>query len=649
MRIRGEIWTLILLLATGALLRGLYLSELSSSPSSLIPQVDAGYHDYWARGLAFDTWNLPPQTHDPQIQTTPFFRAPGYPFFLSLVYRLTGGNPIAVRLVQMVLGLLSALLAFAIGRRWFGGRMGLIFCGFVATYWGFIYFEGDLLDPPLLVALLLLLIWSLGSWTDKLTLGRVLGSGVLLGVSALVRPTMLLVIPAILGWAYWIVRDRRQFSMAAAGVLLAAALAIAPATIRNYRVSKDFVLISSNAGINLLLGNHAEANGTISSIVPGLGELGTSYDYPSLVRALETKLGRPLKHSEVSAYLGAMARAYIWAHPLATFKLTLKKALLFWGPREVGNNKEDELERASSRILRWIPGNFASSMALFTLGMAAFLQRWKREDRQRRQVGALVALVIAMTFISYLPYFVAGRFRMPLLPLLLFFGAFFLDKWIDWIKARRFQVVIVWLIGGMASYALASQNFAGYTPSKEKWHFDRGVRFARSGQVDAAMREYEAVLVIRPSHAHAQFNLGALLEFNGQTQEAERRYKTALGLNPDFGLAHHALGKILARQGDVNGAAVHFRAAVTLDPSPSLYVDYADLLAGQGTHDQAIDAYQNAIRLNPHYAPAHNNLAVLLYLKGDYTGAWQEVERCRRYGGSPSEEFVNALRQKLAQ
>jgi tetratricopeptide (TPR) repeat protein len=649
MRVRGEIWTLILLLATGALLRGLYLSELVASPGALTPQIDAGYHDYWARGLAFQTWNLPPQTHDPQIQTTPFFRPPGYPYFLSVVYRLTGGDAVAVRMVQMALGLLSAFLAFVIGRRWFGGRMGLLFCGFVATYWGLIYFEGDLLDPPLMVALLLLLVWSLGLWTDKFTWLRALGSGALLGGSALVRPTVLLAIPAILGWAYWMLRDRRQFSIAAAGLLLATALTIAPATIRNDRVAKDFVLISSNSGINLLLGNHAEANGTITPTVPGLGELGTSFDYPKLVSAIETKLGRSLKHSEVSAHLGAMARAYIWAHPLETLKLTFKKALLFWGPREVGNNKEDELERASSRVLQWIPGNFASSMALFILGMVAFLRRWKTQDRQRGQLGVLITLLIAVNFIAYLPYFVAGRFRMPLVPLLLFFAAFFLDQFIGWIQARRWQVVAVWLVGGMASYALASQNFTRYEPLKDKWHFDRGVRLAQSGQIDAAMGEYAAALAIRPTHFHAEFNLGALLEFKGRIREAETHYKKVLSVNPEFALAHHALGKILARQGDIEWAARHFNAALTLDPSPSLYMDYADLLVKQGKNDLAMAAYQNAVRLNPKLAPAHNNLAVLLFLKGDYAGAWRAVELCRRFGGSPSEEFVQTVRQKLAQ
>ena len=50
------------------------------------------------------------------------------------------------------------------------------------------------------------------------------------------------------------------------------------------------MLISSNAGINLFIGNNSHADGLVSAAIPGLGRFGTCYDYPALVRNLERQV-----------------------------------------------------------------------------------------------------------------------------------------------------------------------------------------------------------------------------------------------------------------------------------------------------------------------------------------------------------------------
>jgi len=67
----------------------------------------------------------------------------------------------------------------------------------------------------------------------------------------------------------------------------------------------------------------------------------------------------------------------------------------------------------------------------------------------------------------------------------------------------------------------------------------------------------------------------------------------------------------------------------------------------QGKGDEAIREYQEAIRLEPDLASAHNNLAISLYLKGDYAEAWKEVRLCRKYGLNPHPGFIKALSQKM--
>ncbi len=72
-----------------------------------------------------------------------------YTFYLALIYRLFGQNPIVGRLIQAVLvGILQPLLAFWIGRRLFGVAVGLVAAGISAIYIYFIYYSATLMTEP---------------------------------------------------------------------------------------------------------------------------------------------------------------------------------------------------------------------------------------------------------------------------------------------------------------------------------------------------------------------------------------------------------------------------------------------------------------------------------------------------------------------
>ncbi len=152
MRLSRELLILIGIVVLGSVLRVLYLSEIAGDLGFSNPGVDASYHDYWARGLATGNWSATAPLDDPLIRSTPYFRPPGYPYFLALIYLLTGSSYLAARIIQMVIGIISCLLAFHLGRKWSGSRIGLIFAGFMSVYWIFIYFEGELLEPVLLAS-----------------------------------------------------------------------------------------------------------------------------------------------------------------------------------------------------------------------------------------------------------------------------------------------------------------------------------------------------------------------------------------------------------------------------------------------------------------------------------------------------------------
>lgn len=634
MKRRTEITILVAILVMGALVRALYLSEMVHNIAFRNPGVDAGFHDYWARGIVTDDWTPPYGMADPKIRTTPYFRPPGYPYFLAIIYAITGPSYLAVGIVQMILGLLACVLAWRFGRKWFGSAVGLVFAGFMAVYWVFVYYEGELLEPALLVPLAILLIHELSLWVERVTFRRVLLDGFCLGVFALIRPNILLFVPVVLIWAFWLMwpdRRRRDFYLTAVALLVGMGLAIFPATIRNCLVARDFVLISSNGGINLYIGNNESATGICAGRILDLGEFQTCFDYPNIVRNLERKLGRHLKHSEVSDYFSRQAVKYITENPSRALQLTWRKALLFWGPLEVGHNKEDESERQYSRVLRNIPFDFPVAFALAAVGSLLAIidtrSQWKRhEGRARAGVFLLVALFILSYFASYLPYFVAGRYRVPVVPFLLLLGSYGLVRIADLILTRQYLRGSVFLLLIVPAYALASMNPTGFRPDYAKWHYDRAVDYESVGRTEQAIREYQRAIRIRENFIQAHTNLGLLLLEKGDIKGAMRHFSTSISIYPHDQWAHYGMGQALATMGDLRSAEDAYREAIRIDPNHFLaFYQLALVRAATGDVTSARSFLLRSLEINPRFAPAHVSLGVMAETEG------KTEEAIRRY------------------
>lgn len=150
-------------------------------------------------------------------------------------------------------------------------------------------------------------------------------------------------------------------------------------------------------------------------------------------------------------------------------------------------------------------------------------------------------------------------------------------------------------------------------------HFEAALALLRRGRLDDAAIAFEAMTVAYPDLAGPWLNLAIVRARDGRTDEAERALRAAIERNPRNPVAHDLLGQ---------------------------------LYRGQGRFEEARDAYQSALRIDPDYAAAHLNLAILLdlYLQ-QLPQALAHYERYRRLGGDDRalvERWIADLRQRLA-
>ena len=86
-----------------------------------------------------------------------------------------------------------------------------------------------------------------------------------------------------------------------------------------------------------------------------------------------------------------------------------------------------------------------------------------------------------------------------------------------------------------------------------------------------------------------------------------------ISLNDQAWAAHNNLGVIQSKDGQIDDAINHFQQVIKLQPDYAVgYFNLGDALRLKGQPNQAIEQYQMALALREDYFKAHNNLALLL-------------------------------------
>lgn len=326
-----------------------------------------------------------------------FGRAPGYPALLSLLGADAQATsaPVRIKAVQAVLGAIVVWMIGVIASRAWTPRAGAVAAAIAAAYPPLIWISAYVFSESFYMPLALggvLLLDAARARTDEEQSTRgggalTVAAGLLAGVSILVRPGMLLFLPLA---ALWLIR-RRQWSLALA-FCVAAAVVVAPWTLRNAHVYGRFVLVASEGGVTFWTGNHPLARGE--------GDLAAN---PDIKRAdIAFRAAHPgLSAEELEPLYYRDAIAYILDYPGWWLALVAKKAFYTFVP--VGPSYT--LHSTRYLLASVIP--YALLAPLAFIGLTRLLRR-----RNAATPLLLLALSVVMTSLIFFPQ---ERFRIPVL------------------------------------------------------------------------------------------------------------------------------------------------------------------------------------------------------------------------------------------
>jgi tetratricopeptide (TPR) repeat protein len=180
--------------------------------------------------------------------------------------------------------------------------------------------------------------------------------------------------------------------------------------------------------------------------------------------------------------------------------------------------------------------------------------------------------------------------------------------------------------------------------------FTRAVEHHLAGRLEAAGRDYQAVLAAIPDHAPTLHLLGALAFQIGQIEPAINLISAAIGIDDTVPAYRNDLGEALRQAGRLDEAAKQYRAALALEPGNVAALNNLGIVEqSQGRRAAAIALYRQAIAIEADFAPAQLNLGVALLESGDIEAAATALETARRLDPANPAATLNLANLRQAQ
>jgi len=601
-------WSVIFALALGV--RLLYMYQTSSSPLFNTFQTDTEWHAQWVQNIVSGQFT----------EQKPFFRAPLYPYFLAGAYKITGDSFAGARLIQHLLGSISCVLVFLLARRVYDSKVALI-AGLICAFYGpLVYFENELLIPSLVVFLLLLALCALCSAAAKPTWVRWGVSGLAMGFCAIARPNFLALVPVIVVWWFWRgKRERTSKQFIADAVMFCAGmmLPILPVTLHNRICGHEWVLVSTQGSVNFYIGNNPQNDGKTAvaygpiAIVDSQRYVDNVWSNSRLVA--EQELGGELTESEISKFWFGKSFRFWNESPGQAFVLTLRKAYYYFNGYEIESNRSvylDSFWSPLSGLLIWTYGLAFPLGVIMPLALVGLFLPAKD-----RSLAALLRWFLIVYSLTVIAFFVTGRFRMPIVPLLIIFAATTcceIYRIISEKQISRLKVLVPVLL-----LLLAICNSTFLQVRKVEYSRQAGIigkAYYQLSQPGLAIDYFLEAIESNPGNFDARLNLGRAFLWLGRYPEAESTFREVVEMAPGVGVAHTDLG-----------LSLH----------------------GQGKSEQAKASFIQGIQLEPDQPDAHYHLAMLMMDEGGYEIAWHHLHRAMNLGWAPDPEFVSKLRGKM--
>ena len=333
---------------------------------------------------------------------------PIYPYLVAGIFKIwgifSGKSRLVIETLNCAFSALTVIPIYGIAQRTFKKSAA------IGAAWAWVFLPTSLFFPILWVwdtavaALFLALIfWGTLAVRDAKTIMPWAGYGALCAMGVLINPSLLSVLPFLAGWALW--QSRRasacwvKFS---AATLLVFVIGLVPWTIRNYRVFGKMIVLRSNFGLELWLGNN-----------PNVADTWSQWLHPNDNQEEAEKYKR-MGEIPYMAEKEQEALRFMRTHPAETLQLMFRRFVDNW--LAITESPADTWSSSPLYVKAFFAMNFL--LSFFTLLGVLFAYRARPLEAFPY---AMVILIFPLVF--YLTHS-SLRYRFPMDPIMMVLAAY---------------------------------------------------------------------------------------------------------------------------------------------------------------------------------------------------------------------------------
>ena len=415
-----------------------------------------------------------------------YHQEPLYAYVMALFYALTGNGVFPMMLIQGLLGVLSGVLIWVLTRKYFGDLTALV-AGLLYLFCGVILFqEALILRTAWSVFFALLTVWTLEKALESRKGAAYLVCGLCLGMAYLLQSVFSMYLLGALFLCFMQERTHPRIMARLAALLLLGFVAVnAPLVWRNAAVGAPLTSISSVGAITFTAGN-VYGTKTISNWAPDAGKCAEIM-------------------GKTEGDFGAVVVETLGTHPSAASygKLLWSKFRRVLDGLEWPNNENYYFYRQLVPALQWA---FLDFYWIGWSGAAGIIfSLYYRKKTRTILLAMLVQLAVMLGF------YVLGRFRTPLVALMIPFAAYALVECARWSRSGRMETVMKLAIAVLCFYflsysyrrhAVSMLDPTDYNVMYELAYYERIKNNADAGQWREAIACHEAFLQKQPEFVH---------------------------------------------------------------------------------------------------------------------------------------------------
>jgi len=514
-----------------------------------------------------------------------YFMSPLYPYILAIFDMLGMDHVVWMRVTQIFISSFGAVLLFFLGRDLFNRKVGIIAAVLAVFNPLWMYYDSALLIESSFAFIILLYVFVMLKAEKNDSVFLLVISGLLFGICVVYRANIMLFFFVWFGYVFF--RKKQAHSFRSALIHgIATLMVILPFTIHNYQAERIFIPITSSAGYNLYVGNNASAQGFYT--MPEAVDL---YADPNGKSFAERASGQVMNSKEVSSFWMAKSMEWIRNYPADFLLLLGRKCVLFFSPKEtdqMGLSFSFVAAEFGTLLNFPLPG-FAAVFPFAVLGLIIAVRK--------KSSSRFPLMFLLVFFLSTILFFVNGRLRFPVTPLLILYaGAGIAWLW-EMMKTNawrgNFRILGLWVLFVTPLYALQPDIREAFDQEFNKLGqiaFDRGSYMEAEGFYRKSFNAKRNV--------EALSNLGNACAAQKKFHEAERYYSQAMIMNPNYALAYFNYGNLAMERGQPNDAYIHWKKASELQPFMAPAIRNIGILFMQtGRNAEALSAFQRYLEL----------------------------------------------------